>query len=55
LHVNDPHAKPEFFVLTAKEAQSLFKDTPKEGEKRTYLDYNYIKRLGTYENRWDKI
>ena len=53
LHVDNPSAKPDFFVLTQPEALKLFKDTPKEGQKRTYLDYNTIKRLNIYESRWD--
>lgn len=52
LHVNDVKAKPEFFVLTGKEVMNLFKDTPKEGQKRTYLDYKKIKSLNIYQDRW---
>ncbi|TVR41065.1 MAG: hypothetical protein EA392_02440 [Cryomorphaceae bacterium] len=55
LHVDQPEAKPEFFVLTASEAKELFKDTPKQGEKRTYLDYNTIKKLSGYRDAWGKI
>jgi Holliday junction resolvase-like predicted endonuclease len=53
LHVNDPKAKPEFFVLTQPEAMTLFNDTPKEGMNRTYLDYKKIKLdSATYQDRW---
>lgn len=52
LHVDNPLAKPEFFILTSPEARELFTDTPKEGEKRTYLDYRRIKKLEIYQNRW---
>jgi hypothetical protein len=54
LHVDQPKVKPEFFILTGKEALSLFKDTKKEGEKRAYLDYNKVKGLGDkYKDRWE--
>lgn len=52
LHIDKPDTKPEFFVLTGDEARRLFIDTNAAGEKRTYLDYNKIKKLGIYENRW---
>lgn len=52
LHVNDHNVKPEFFILNSSEAKSLFTNTPKEGEKRTYLDYKKLKSLNIYQNRW---
>jgi hypothetical protein len=53
LHCTDKKAKPEFFVLTLDEAVALFKDTPKEGQKRTYLDYKWVKSEGEkYQDRW---
>jgi hypothetical protein len=52
LHVDKPEMKPEFFVLTGSEAKNLFTDTSKAREKRTYLDYNKIKRLHIYQDRW---
>ncbi|RYZ61665.1 MAG: hypothetical protein EOO14_04400 [Chitinophagaceae bacterium] len=53
LHVDQPTAKPEFFVLTGKETKSLFKNTKKVGEKRAYLDYNKIKNQAKYRDRWN--
>jgi hypothetical protein len=52
LHADKPSIKPEFFILTALEAKNLFSDTPKGKEKRTYLDYNKVKKMHIYENRW---
>lgn len=52
LHADDIKRKPEFFVLRGSEAKKLFKDSPSQGEKRTYLDYNAIKRLPEFEDRW---
>ncbi|MFA6085821.1 group I intron-associated PD-(D/E)XK endonuclease [Mucilaginibacter sp.] len=52
LHVNNPSTKPEFFVLTGSEVLELFLDTIKLGNKRTYLDYNKIKKLSIYQDRW---
>lgn len=52
LHVDHPAAKPEFFVLTAKDAMENFKNTIKQGEKRAYLDYRTIKRADKYQDRW---
>lgn len=53
LHIDNPDAMPEFFVLTQPEALKLFKNTPKEGEKRTYLDYNRLKtEEKIYKDRW---
>jgi hypothetical protein len=53
LHVDQPARKPEFFVLTGSEALTLFSDTPKGLNKRTYLDYKKILRLGVYQDRWE--
>lgn len=53
LHIDNPEGKPEFFVLTQPEALELFINTPKEGEKRTYLDYKKLKKMNLYQNRWD--
>jgi len=55
LHVDHPEMKPEFFVLTSAEALKLFKDTPKGKNKRTYLDYNAVKKMTGIQNAWDKI
>jgi len=55
LHVDKPLEKPEFFVLTSEEAKNLFKNTPKQGENRTYLDYNAIKKLENFQDCWWKI
>lgn len=53
LHIDNPEGKPEFFVLTQPEALELFINTPKEGEKRTYLDYKRLKKMDLYQNKWD--
>ncbi len=53
LHADKPGTKPEFFILKSAEAKQLFTDTPKGKDKRTYLDYNRIKHLHIYEDRWD--
>jgi hypothetical protein len=52
LHVDRPEMKPDFFVLTGNEALFLFKDTPKHGSKRTYLDYISLLKMKTYQDRW---
>ena len=52
LHVDYPKRKPEFFVLKGNEVMTMFTDTPKAGEKRTYLDYRRLKLLHEFENRW---
>jgi hypothetical protein len=52
LHVDRPEAKPDFFVLTGDEALCLFKDTPKHGPKRAYLDYIPLLKMKTYQDRW---
>ncbi|MEI6950271.1 group I intron-associated PD-(D/E)XK endonuclease [Paraflavisolibacter sp. H34] len=52
LHVDQPTAKPEFFVFNGKEVKELFLNTIKGGEKRAYLDYNRVKALGKYQDRW---
>ncbi|NIG55892.1 group I intron-associated PD-(D/E)XK endonuclease [Chitinophaga sp. Cy-1792] len=52
LHADTPDAKPEFFVLNHQETIELFKNTPKEGEKRCYLDYAFLKNKNIYQNRW---
>jgi len=52
LHVDRPERKPEFFILKAHEVLSLFKDTASAGKKRTYLDYNKVKSLTLYQDRW---
>lgn len=53
LHTNDEKAKPEFFILTQPEAMELFKDTPKAGRDRTYLDYKKLKAAVKYQDRWN--
>ncbi|RFZ91221.1 hypothetical protein D0C36_20000 [Mucilaginibacter conchicola] len=53
LHVDHPERKPEFFVLTGNEVISLFKDTPKAGGKRAYLDYKHLLGLSVYKDRWE--
>ncbi len=50
LHVDEPSVKPEFFVLQGNEVKELFNDT--NNEKRSWLDYNKIKRLDKYQDRW---
>lgn len=55
LHVDNPKVKPEFFILTSSEARELFKNTPKEGENRTYLDYRTLKKLNGYQDCWEKL
>lgn len=52
LHVDRPEMKPDFFVLTGNEALSLFRDTPKHGPKRAYLDYIRLLKMKTYQDRW---
>ncbi|MDB5141668.1 MAG: hypothetical protein JWQ66_381 [Mucilaginibacter sp.] len=52
LHVNYPERKPAFFVLKGHEVKTMFTDTLKAGEKRTYLDYRRLKLLPEFENRW---
>ena len=53
LHVDTPTVKPDFFILSAKEAQNLFTDS--KDSKRSYLDYNKIKKLDNYQDKWDKF
>lgn len=55
LHADDIEKKPEFFLLTAPEVRDLFKNSTSSGELRSYLDYNKIKKLGIYQNRWEII
>lgn len=55
LHVNKTDDKPEFFILSHTECLDLFKDTPKEKNKRTYLDYKSLKKLSGFENAWYKL
>lgn len=55
LHVDNINEKPEFFILTSTEVTKLFSNSIKLGEKRTYLDYKKLKRIGAYENRWEII
>lgn len=45
LHVDKPKDKPEFFILTSSEARELFRNTPKQGENRTYLDYKSLEKI----------
>ena len=52
LHVDTPSAKPEFFVMKGAEVKEFFKDTKKMGSRRAYLDYNRIKKLSTFQDRW---
>jgi len=53
LHADHPEMKPEFFVLTGPEAITLFKDTPKAGNRRAYLDYKQLLKLTGYKDRWE--
>lgn len=53
LHANDKEAKPEFFVLTHNDVHELFKDTPKKGNKRTYLRYSVVRDKNIFKNRWE--
>lgn len=55
LHVDRIDEKPEFFVLTSSEVLEQFINTPTQGEKRTYLDYNRIKNNLSLKNNWIKI
>ena len=57
LNANDLNLRPEFFILTSKEAKQLFIDTTKSGNqlKRAYLSYNKIKGDKLYENNWSKL
>ena len=55
LHIDKPKEKPDFFVLTSSEARQLFKNTPKQGENRTYLDYKTLKKLDGYQDNWNKL
>lgn len=55
LHVDKPKDKPEFFILTSSEARELFKNTLKQGENRTYLDYRTLKKLNGYQDCWEKL
>ncbi|MCZ2224888.1 MAG: hypothetical protein LC122_14795 [Chitinophagales bacterium] len=55
LHVNETDDKPEFFVLSHTECLDLFKDAPKEKNKRTYLDYKSLKKRGGFQNAWHKL
>lgn len=52
LHVDNLLLKPDFFILSSDEALRLFKNSKKDGEKRSYLDYNQIKGNPKYENNW---
>jgi hypothetical protein len=52
LHIDNPSKKPEFFILTSKEALTIFKDTLKDKNKRTYLDYQKLKKMHEFEDRW---
>lgn len=52
LHIDHPSKKPEFFILTSKEALAIFKETPKDKDKRAYLDYNKLKKMHSFEGRW---
>lgn len=55
LHIDTPSSKPEFFVLSSKEALELFTSPPKLGDKRAYLDYKKLKNLEVHQNKWDKL
>ncbi|MFP3597237.1 hypothetical protein [Chryseobacterium sp. SIMBA_029] len=55
LHADKIDEKPEFFVLTSKEMIDNFRNTPSNGEKRTYLDYKRIKDILEFKNNWQKI
>ena len=55
LHVNDIANKPEFFILTAEEVITLFTNTIKKGDSRTYLTYNMVKNDNSFKNNWNKI
>lgn len=55
LHVDIPSTKPDFFILTSDEALTLFKSSPKLGDKRAALDYSKLKKLKIYQNKWNKL
>lgn len=55
LHADKIDEKPEFYVLTSREMIDNFRDTPSNGEKRTYLDYKRIKDNLEFKNNWQKI
>lgn len=55
LHSDVISAKPEFFILTSNEVLDLFKDTPKQGMNRAYLDYKSLLNNFTYQNNWKKL
>lgn len=55
LHVDEPTAKPEFFVLSSNEALELFTSPPKLGDKRAYLDYKKLKNLEIHQDKWSKL
>ncbi|MBG6234741.1 hypothetical protein IWX76_001309 [Pedobacter sp. CAN_A7] len=55
LHVDRIEDKPEFFILTSQEVLERFINSPKQGEKRTYLDYNRVRNDTTAKNNWLKI
>ena len=55
LHADKIDEKPEFYVLSSREMIDNFRDTPSNGEKRTYLDYKKIKDNLDFKNNWGKI
>lgn len=55
LHIDTPSSKPEFFVLSSKEALELFTSPPKLGDKRAYLDYKKLKNLEIHQDKWSKL
>jgi hypothetical protein len=55
LHVDVPSEKPEFFILTSNEALELFTSSPKSGDKRAYLDYKKLKKIGIYQDKWSRL
>ena len=55
LHADAIEEKPEFYILTSKEMIENFRNTPTQGETRTYLDYKRIKDDLEFKNNWEKI
>ena len=53
LHVDQPSRKPEFFILKGTEVIGMFKDTPKAGNKRAYLDYKKLLQIDGFQDRWE--
>lgn len=50
LHCDNLSTSPEYFLITAKEADILFREYDKGGKTDTYLPYS--KKLLEYKDRW---